>query len=145
MEDSRVITAKLQPEKTLFNTVQTLAVFVCVFLSLAQHVDDNLAIGTVIKEPPLTLCRHGHRCIVTSQEAGGGLAQRLLQRKVATCFCHLLFTSPPSISLHLSFPLKPIHLGPNTLVSPPFTCTFTWVRQVWREQQITRCQTYGKT
>ncbi|KAM3604319.1 uncharacterized protein V6R79_009384 [Siganus canaliculatus] len=58
-------------------------------LSLAQHVHDNQALGAVIKEaldlrPP---CRHGRQCVVTSQEAGGGMERRLLLLQILGRIC----------------------------------------------------------
>lgn len=129
MEDSKVIAAQLQPKKTLFNTVHTLSVCVS---QLALHVDDNLALWPVIKEAldlP-TPCHHGRRWVVTSQEAGGGLAQRLLLRIAATCFSHLLFIFSPSPSISLL--QQPTRLGPTTLV-PPLPSSVLWVRQIYME------------
>ena len=88
---------QLQPKKTQFNTVQTLRV------CLSWH-----SMWMTIWHFGLPSRRHltsdpGHRCVVTSQEAGGGPPQRLLLRIAATRFSHLLFTFPPSISISLCY------------------------------------------
>lgn len=100
---------------------------------LAQHVHDNLALWPVIKEAldlP-TPCHHGRRWLVTSQEAGGGLAQRLLLRIAATCFSHLLFTFSPSPSISLSSSAANSFRTDNTC--SPLPSSVLWVRQIYME------------
>lgn len=91
MEDS-----KLQAKKTQFNTVQTLS-----WTSLAQHVGDTLHCGLSSRRYLTSPESSWLPLVVTSQEAGGRLAQRLLLRTAATCFSHLLFTFSPSLFLSL--------------------------------------------
>lgn len=125
---------------TLCKVCVYVRVYMCV--SQSQLAKSSAALGrqsgiTVCHQGgtwPLTPCRHGHRCVVTSQEAGGGgLARRLLLWIAATCFHHLLFTLPPS--LHPSLLLRPTQWGPTALVPPPFISTFSWVGQVWRHKR----------
>lgn len=103
---------KLQPGKKKTKKKHNLKLFklsVCVCVS-AGPVWHSMWMtiwhhGPVIKEAldlP-TSCHHGRRWVVTPQEAGGGLARRLLLRIAATCLSHLLFTYSPSPSVALFY------------------------------------------
>lgn len=96
---------------------------------VACHQGGTWSTNPVSSWPPL---------VVTYEEAGGGLAQRLLLHIAATCFSHLLFTFPPSLYICLFFGSELIRDWPHSF---PLLSSVLWVRQIRRRQRNPWCYT----